>query len=92
MSYVFGIGVMIVFEDGYFVMLLMVGNCVLLDGLNCVNCDMGLLVMVLFDLLKCGVGDIVFVVVDVDGLVGFGMLSSGDYVLGEIVDLESICC
>lgn len=91
--YVLLMGVEIKFESGgYLVMVLIVGNCVILIVLNGVNVDLGLFEMFLFDLLKCGVGDILFVVNDVSGLVGLGLVSKGDYVLGEMVDLVSMKC
>ena len=78
------------FESGYPAMPPTAGNRALLDRLNRVNTDMGLVEMAALDPLKRGAGDIAFVAGDVDGLIGLGAASSGDHAPGETVDLASL--
>jgi glutamate carboxypeptidase len=78
------------FEDGYPPMAPTAGNRALLNRLNGVNNDLGLPAMAALDPLKRGAGDISFVAVDVDGLVGLGPASSGDHTDQERVDIPSM--
>lgn len=66
------------------------GNRALLAALNRVNAGMGLEPQAELDPLKRGAGDISFVALDVDGLVGLGPASRGDHAPGETVDIASI--
>jgi glutamate carboxypeptidase len=66
------------------------GNRALLAKLNGVNRDMDLPEMAELDPAKRGAGDISFVAVDVDGLVGLGPASWGTHTPGETVDIPSI--
>lgn len=80
----------LVFEEGYPPMAPTAGNRALLAKLNAINADLGLAPMPELDPLKRGAGDISFVAVDVDGLVGLGPASSGDHTPDETVDLDSM--
>lgn len=66
------------------------GNRALLGKLNAINADLGLPAMSELDPLKRGAGDIAFVANDTDGLVGLGVVSSGDHSPAEVADLSSI--
>jgi len=79
----------IVFKDGYPPMAPTPGNEALLDRLNTINADLGLVKMPALDPLKRGAGDISFVAQYVDGLAGLGPASSGDHTPEERVDLSS---
>jgi glutamate carboxypeptidase len=85
-----GTSATISFNQGYPAMAPTAGNRVLLGKLNGVNADLGLGTMAELDPLKRGAGDIAFVAADTDGLVGLGMVSSGDHSPAEAADLSSI--
>ncbi|HEX8415058.1 MAG TPA: M20/M25/M40 family metallo-hydrolase [Sphingomicrobium sp.] len=66
------------------------GNRALLDRLNGVNRDLGLVEMGELDPVKRGAGDISFVAADVDSLAGMGPSSRGDHAPGETVYIDTI--
>jgi len=77
-------------EQGYPAMPPTSGNRALLQRLNLINADLGLAPMGELDPLKRGAGDIAFVASDVDGLVGFGLVATGEHTPKETADLSSL--